>query len=69
MYALLFGMIPPLRLRENEDKGQIPGRLLRPPETRAGKGVPLQQIHHNQVVFQTRKVEGTEIQWTFQEKS
>ena len=41
-------MIPPLRLREDEDKGQVPGCLLRPPEAGAGEGVPLQQVHHHQ---------------------
>ena len=48
-------MIPPLRLREDEDKGQVPGRLLRPPEARARERVPLQPVHHHQVTSQTWK--------------
>ena len=45
--------------RSNSNQGQVPGGVQRPPKTRAGKGVSLQQIHHYQVsesaLFRSKK--------------
>ena len=51
IHSFIHSFIPPFvapLCRKNEDEGEIQGGLHGPPETRAGEGVSLQQIHHHQ---------------------
>ena len=44
-----------LFFRPDAHQGQVPHRLLRPPEAGAGEGVPLQPLHHHQAQGRARQ--------------